>query len=86
MIFFAVLFVVLLVALALVTWYPETTGRWLDRLLIARKLLFAVAGVILAFFLIATGAWHLVLLGAAIFLFMAVYVFDRGINDLFEPS
>lgn len=57
-------------------WYlfPEGTERWLARLMAAKKIVFGASMIILALFLLATGAFELMLLGVIIFVLVFLYI------------
>lgn len=66
----AVLIVLAIIALAAITAYtwPRRTRWMLQNIIFARKVVFGVAAVVVAFIFIGTGWWPLILIGAFTFL------------------
>lgn len=64
----------LVIAVALVYFFPEATEKWLMRVLLARKIIFGVGIVILALFLLATSAGLLPIIGGAILVLVFLYL------------
>lgn len=54
----------ILVAAALVYWFPNATRRWFDRIMAIRRAIFLVFLVLLGFVLIGSGSPLLILWGA----------------------
>lgn len=69
------------VAFVLVYVYPEETEKWLVRLLTAKRFILGTATLILALFLIATGASYLPILGVVILVSIFVYVLIDPENE-----
>lgn len=78
--------VAVVVAAAVVLWYlfPEATERWLTRVLLARKIVFGAGAVILALFLLSTGAFGLMVIGGAVLLLVVLYVLEDPNGELEE--
>lgn len=70
------------VAFALVSLYPDTTERWLRRLMLARKVIFGIGLFIFAVFLVATGASYLPFIGGALLVIIFVYLLVDPENEL----
>jgi len=70
------------VATILVSLFPEATERWLNRLLLARKILFGIAVFILALFLLATSTALLPFIGGAILVLIFAYLLLDPENQL----
>ena len=70
------------VAAVLVSLFPEGTERWLNRLLLARKVVFGIAVFILALFLLATGTALLPFIGGAILVLIFAYLLIDPENQL----
>ncbi|WP_337653278.1 hypothetical protein [Halomontanus rarus] len=64
---FLILAAVIALALVAAYWFPDATLRWTRNIVFARKVIFAVAAIIVAFIFIGTGVWPLVLIGAFTF-------------------
>ena len=60
---------------AVVIWYlyPEETERWLVRFLTAKRIVFGLAAIIFGLFLLSTGAFGLMLLGAVLIIVFVLY-------------
>lgn len=72
-------------ALLLLYFFPEATERWVRRVMLARKVVFGILAIVLALFLLATGAATLMLLGGAIILLGLLWVLTDP-NDEFGHS
>lgn len=66
--------VAIVAALALWRLYPDAVERWLVRILTAKRVLFGIGMVILALFLLSTGALGLMVLGGIIIALIVLYV------------
>lgn len=62
-----VLLAVIVLALIVAYWFPDATRRWLANVVFAKRIVFSVAGLIVAFIFIGTGVWYLVLIGGLAF-------------------
>lgn len=62
----ALLILLAVIALSVIVayWFPDLTRRWLANIVFAKQIVFAAAGLIVAFIFIGTGVWYLVLIGA----------------------
>lgn len=70
---FLVLGAIIVLAIILAVWYPDATLVWTRRIVFARKVLFTAAALLVAFILIGTGLWYLILIGGFTFL-VAVWI------------
>ena len=70
------------VATILVSLFPKGAERWLNRLLLARKVVFGIAVFILALFLLATGTALLPFIGGAILVLIFAYLLIDPENQL----
>lgn len=78
---FLILLAVIALATIAVVWFPEGTKRWTERIIFARKVIFASVALILAFVFIGTMWWPLVLLGSftiAVAWWTGYYQFYKG--------
>ncbi|EMA45233.1 hypothetical protein [Halobiforma nitratireducens] len=75
------LLAVVVLALIVAYWFPDLTRRWLANIMVAKRIVFAAVGLIVAFVLLGTGVWYLVLIGAlalAISVWRGYFQFYRG--------
>lgn len=68
----ALLILLAVIAIGVITayWFPTKTQRLVQRILFARRIIFGVGAIIVAFVFIGTGNAYLVLLGGFTFLIM----------------
>ena len=70
------------VAAILVSLFPGGTERWLNRLLLVRKVVFGIAIFVFALFLLATGTALLPFIGGALLVLIFAYLFIDPENQL----